>query len=119
MERPRKKRRFPLILLLLILIAGVIVYDGNTRLVTDEFTLGNASLPAAFEGFRVVQLSDIHTAVFGEGNRDLLDAVRKARPDIIAITGDLLDDDTVEDYVRDLMAGLTAIAPVYYVTGYH
>ena len=119
MRKPRKGHRFLLILLLLILIGLAIVYDSNTRLVTDEFTLGNASLPAVFEGFRVVQLSDLHTAVFGEGNRDLLDAVREARPDIIAITGDLLDDDTAEDYVRDLMAGLTAIAPVYYVTGNH
>lgn len=118
-HRPKKRHRGILILLVLALIAAVILYDGNTRLVTDEFVLESGALPEDFEGFRIVQLSDLHAAVFGEGNEKLISAVRDARPDIICITGDMVDGQRgqQEPYVRELMGDLTAIAPVYYVSG--
>ncbi len=122
MERkPRKKRRFFLVLLVLILIFGVIVYDGNTRIVTDEYALGNARLPESFEGFRIVQLSDVHAAVFGKDNAELFAAVREAKPDLICVTGDLVDSarEQQEAWVREFIPRLTAIAPVLYVSGNH
>jgi len=117
---PKRRRRgcFPGLFLIFALLAALI-WDGNTRLVTDEYSLGGARLPAGFDGFRIVQLSDLHTKEFGAGNEKLLDAVSDARPDIIAVTGDLIDSDRAEDYVRTLMTALTKIAPVYYVTGNH
>ncbi len=122
MERkPRKKRKFLLVLLVLALIFGVIVYDGNTRLVTDEYALGNARLPESFEGFRIVQLSDVHAAVFGKDNAELVDAVREARPDLICLTGDLVDGDRSEQepWVRGFISELVKTAPVFYVSGNH
>lgn len=120
MERkPRKKHRFLKFLLVLALIAGVLVYDSNTRLVTDEFTLGNERLPESLEGFRIVQLSDLHAASFGKSNAKLVSAVREAAPDIIAITGDMVDAQGQREYVEELIPQLTAIAPVYFVSGNH
>ncbi len=107
------------VLLFLILAAIWIVYDGNTRIVTDEYSLGNGRLPEGFEGMRVVQLSDVHAAVFGRDNERLYNAVRAARPDIIAVTGDLVDDPEQLDYAREFFDAVTAIAPTYYVSGNH
>jgi predicted MPP superfamily phosphohydrolase len=117
------RRRAGLFLLLLIVVFAFLIYDGNTRLVTEEFILEYGNLPAAFNGYRLVQLSDIHAAVFGAGNRKLLEAVEKARPNSIVITGDLVSYsdtlDTVYDVVLPLVRSLKTIAPVYYVTGNH
>ncbi len=117
----RKLRRCILVLLILAVLLGIAVWDSQTRLVTDEFTVGNSLLPDAFEGFRIVHLSDLHATSFGEGNEKLLSAVRDAAPDIICVTGDMVDGprSEQEDYVRTLMTGLTAIAPVYFVSGNH
>lgn len=119
MGRKRHRGRVLLTLLVLIAIAAVIIYDSNTRIVTDEFTLGSSRLPAGFEGFRAVHLSDLHAKSFGEGNRELIEAVEKASPDIIVITGDMVDGAGQDDYVRELIPALVDIAPVYYVSGNH
>ncbi len=108
-----------MILVVLLLILAALVYDSNTRIVEDTYTVANGRLPEGFSGFRVVQLSDLHTTRFGENNSKLFEMVRGQAPDIIAVTGDLIDEERDEDYVRELMTGLTQIAPVYYVTGNH
>ena len=46
---------------------------------------------AAFSGFRIEQVSDLHNAEFGEGNATLLKMLSECEPDIIVITGDLVD----------------------------
>lgn len=44
--------------------------------------------------FRVVQLSDLHDSVFGESNKQLLSVVADASPDLILLTGDMVDKKT-------------------------
>jgi uncharacterized protein len=119
-----QRRHFGIFAILLLAILVVILaLDSNTRLVVDERPLYFDSLPAAFDGYRIAQLSDVHAAVFGKDNKTLLGAVSKARPDIIVVTGDLInyDDDEASDMgiVRPLVRALIKIAPVYYVTGNH
>jgi len=124
-----RRRRVPvilIILLVLVLAAVVILVDSNTRLVTTEFGLYYGNLPAAFDGYRIVVLSDIHAAEIGKGNETLIDIVSNAKPDMIAITGDLIDKVQAAkpvwkqlEIAGQLIEGLTPIAPVYYVTGNH
>ena len=101
-----------------VVVCGGLLADSNLRLVTTEYTLRCPALPAAFDGFRIVQLSDVHGAVYGKNNEALLRRVREASPDLIAVT-DLADKYTDFADVDTLLAGLTAIAPVYYVSGNH
>ena len=121
MDKPKKRHVFLKLLLLLALICAVLVYDSNNRLVTDVFSLGNERLPEDLEGLRIVHLSDLHARSFGKDNEKLISAIADARPDIICITGDLVDKDQArqEGYVRQLMAAITQIAPVYFVSGNH
>ena len=86
-----------------------------------RYELGYASLPAAFDGFRLVQLSDLHGARFGKGNARLLAAVRAERPELIALTGDILQTDSDSEVfaAASLCAALARIAPTYFVSGNH
>ena len=113
----RKWRKIAIAALPVLLLVGV--WWDNMRLVTEEFAYADPALPAAFEGFRVVQLSDLHGRQFGAGNARLIAAVERAQPDLIALTGDFVDEySSVADLIP-LVDGLAALAPVYYVTGNH
>ena len=118
----RKRRRWLLLGVFLAALLGVIAWVawGNTALVTTELSVKSGKLPAAFDGFRIVQVSDLHNASFGEGNAELLERVEQAQPDCIALTGDLVDSrhtdvDTALSFAREA----AKIAPTYYVTGNH
>jgi len=70
---------------------GGFLYWSNKSIVTTEYSCASDRLPAEFDGFRIVNVSDLQSEYFGKDQEDLLNAVRAAEPDIIVITGDLLD----------------------------
>ena len=119
----RKVFSFVLLIVILLVVAGLV--DSNFLIVATEYELSYANLPAAFDGFRIAVLSDVHAAVFGEGNERLISLVRDAAPDIIAITGDLIDGHAGPAAAEQLgiaaalVEALVTIAPVYYITGNH
>ena len=118
-RRPRRRTRAAAVLCVLLALGALLVYDSNTRLVTTEYTVESGRIPAGFDGYRIVRLSDLHGAEFGENNEKLLSAVREAAPDMIAVTGDLTDGSTPLEYAEETFKALSMIAPVYYVTGNH
>lgn len=121
-SKPRRRRgRGLLFLLALTVLAGLYVWWGNTALQTEAFSPSFRDLPPGFNGCRVVVLGDLHSTFFGEKNKPLLEAVEAQEPDYIFLVGDLLDAfrDVPENYAEETAAGLTAIAPTYYVTGNH
>ncbi len=108
-------------------VAGVTAYGlyrglkyCNRALVATEYRLRSERVPEAFGGFRIAHISDLQSEYFGEEQRELLEMVRNGNPDIIAITGDLVDRNHT-DFMAALKAvsGLLKIAPVYYVNGNH
>lgn len=106
------------VVLLLILVIWTIW--GNTALMVSTVIVSGSRIPAVFSGFRIAQVSDLHNAEFGEGNIELLKLLSENEPDIIVITGDLVDSQHTDiniavDFVREAVR----IAPVYYVTGNH
>jgi len=125
MKPYRRRRIFPIFLILFILLAGILIYDGNTRIVVTEYELYFENLPDSFDGFRIAMLSDIHAAVFGDSNERLIALVTEAQPDIIAITGDLIDGyeqlaaEIQLEIAESLVTSLSPLAPIYYVTGNH
>ena len=80
------------VILLVVLLLGVWwVLWANTALEVTEYSINSSEIPEGFDGFRIAQVSDLHNAVFGEDNKDLLNMLRQTEPDIIVITGDLVD----------------------------
>lgn len=111
------KKLLTFLLVLALLALGV--WFGNNSIETDVYFFSSPTLPDGFDGYRIVQLSDLHGKSFGEGNSRLLRAVENAEPDMIAITGDLVDAQSELSDVLPFIGSLTALAPVYYVTGNH
>lgn len=107
-----------LIVVLFILIAWTIW--GNKALMVDAVTISSSRIPAAFSGFRIAQVSDLHNAEFGKNNVELLKLLSESRPDIIVITGDLIDAQRTDVGIAICFAQESVrIASTYYVTGNH
>lgn len=122
MRRPdhRKTRHLvPKLLLVLIIFLVAALLDSRYRLVTDHFSIVDAELPVEFDGFRIVQLSDLHEREFGENNARLVAAVAEETPDLIALTGDFIDSAEGIEVVLTLAEQLTELAPVYFISGNH
>ncbi len=72
------------------------------------------------KGFKVVHLTDLHNYEFGLKNCRLLGKVKKEAPDVIFLTGDMLnEDETRTDILINLIEQLVRIAPVYASMGNH
>lgn len=119
-RRPRSRLHAVMRCGLLALLV-LFVYWDNTALRTDSLTYTSTALPTEFDGLRIVQLSDLHNREFGEDNARLYRAVEQAAPDLIFLTGDLVDEyaEAPVPYARAVGEALSAIAPTYFVTGNH
>ena len=121
MKRGRRKRN--IVLLCSGAICAILVIWtlwSNTALMVNEITVSSPRLLASFSGFRIAQVSDLHNAEFGEDNAPLLQALSDCQPDIIVITGDLIDAQHTDIEIALNFAKESAhIAPTYYVLGNH
>jgi len=119
MKAEKKKKRGLLTAAVLLLAAGCVLWDSKYSLQSTEYELEFASLPREFDGLRIVQLSDLHGSEFGTDNERLAELVRRQRPDIIAITGDMAESLPELQIFEHLLEKLQGIAPIYYVRGNH
>ena len=93
---------------------------GNRAVMVHTISVTDRNLTHAFEGFRIAQISDLHNEVFGAGNGQLLTLLAETKPDVIVITGDLIDSrHTDVDAALEFARGAVELAPVYYVPGNH
>lgn len=104
---------------LLALLTAWIVWS-NTALEVNFTVVSSGDLPNSFSGFRIAQVSDLHNTEFGEGNETLLRLLDESAPDVILLTGDLVDSRRTDIGVGIAFAEQAVqIAPTYYVTGNH
>lgn len=115
-------RKYPIMLCLPVIVLVLLVWTlwGNTALTLTEYPVESARLPASFDGFRIAQVSDLHNTEFGTDNKKLLTMLEDSQPDLITVTGDLLDSRRTDvDVAVDFLRQAVQIAPVYYVPGNH
>lgn len=116
------KRRVIVLITAAVLVPALLIWLlwANSSPAATQVTVASGALPEAFEGFKIAHVSDLHNAVFGRKNEKLLSLIRAAEPDIIAITGDLIDSRHTDiDSALAFVEAAAEIAPVYYVTGNH
>lgn len=121
-KAPKKLHSFRIALAVLVTLAALFALlfaDSANRLVTTDYTVTSARLPADFDGFRIVQLSDLHAAEFGKDNAQLVRAVAAAQPDLIVLTGDFIEAEDQIPVTLALARQLVPLAPVYFVSGNH
>ena len=116
--------KFILTAFVLLVLTNAIL---NQMVFVTRVTAVSADLPAAFAGYEIAQLSDVHS-IRSERQADrIVEQVEGLAPDLIVLTGDLVDSGYYsrtygtdgEKLTLGLLARLTAIAPVYYVYGNH
>ena len=121
MTASRKKKIIAFTVALIFLLALIIwTAWANTALELNTFTITSKRLPNAFNGYRIAHISDLHNTEIGDGNERLLELLEISKPDIIAITGDIVDSRNTDIDTALLFAKeAVKIAPCYFVTGNH
>ena len=119
MKKPNKKTVL-IVSVLVILCLGIWTIWGNIALEVNEYEIVSDRIPEAFAGFRIAQVSDLHNKDFGEGYGQLLTLLSEINPDIIVVTGDLIDSRRTDlDVALEFAWQAGKIARVYYVSGNH
>lgn len=107
------------VLTIILLIVGLTYYSNNAVEIT-EYSITSSNWPNALDGYRIIHLSDLHNKSFGRNQKHLLKKVDDLKPDLIIMTGDLIDRRHYEkEPAIQLMNGCLDIAPTAYVTGNH
>ena len=104
----------------LCLLAVPVCRWQNDGLMLTRYTAALPGLPEELEGLTLVQVSDLHSKRMGEGQEVLLNTISQAKPDVILLTGDLVDGRRPKlEPALELARGAAALAPTCYVTGNH
>lgn len=108
-----------IILALIAAAAAFLIKDSRDDLEISRYEVKSQKLPESFDGFKIVQLSDLHGAEFGEDGMELVEKVKELEPDMIALTGDFVTDEGDLAAVEKLAARLVKLCPVYFISGNH
>lgn len=113
----------------ILIISGIILYArfiGTSGLYVKEYKVTNSSIPDSFYGTKIVQISDIHygRTIKKQELQNMVDKVNQLKPDIIVLTGDLIDKDTMltdkmATVISDILKQLNATIGKYAITGNH
>lgn len=117
----KKLIKFLCFLAVFSLLFAVYSHFENTVIEVTKYTVRSERLPDAFDGFKIVQVSDLHSADFGNGYSGLIKKIKACQPDIIVVTGDISATDDEKD-IKSAISFINKavkIAPIYYVTGNH
>lgn len=113
---------YAIIISAVLIAAGAVVLIAvmNKAVTLTEISVESEKIPESFSGLRIAQISDLHNCLFGEENEKLLNVLSEAEPDIIVMTGDIIDSyktdvDVSIAFVREAVK----IAPCLYVMGNH
>lgn len=99
------------VLLILLIFTGT-----DTRLRTVRYGIRDERID---QSVRIALITDLHSCRYGEGMKDLIDAVDREKPDVLILGGDIYDD-VLEDDNTDTFLRLTGTRyPSFYVTGNH
>lgn len=116
----KKKKLILSFLTVLFAVLAIWIAWGNSALELNRFEVKSDRIPESFDGYRIAHISDLHNAEMGEKNEKLITLLREAEPDIVVITGDLIDSRRTDiDVALDFTGEAVKIAPCFYVTGNH
>ena len=119
MKEIGKKILISILIVLAVVFAVWVIWD-NQRIVVTEIEVKSERLPEKFAGYRIAHVTDLHNDEFGKENEKLLAVIEGTKPDMIAITGDLLDSRRTDlKKAINFVQKAVQIAPCYYVTGNH
>lgn len=101
------------------LLLGAFLYWQNDGLMLTKMTY-HGDIPEGFDGYKILQVADLQNKVFGKNQEPILHKIEQSAPDIIVLTGDLLDRNRTDvDAAMKFIKEIVNFAPVYFVSGNH
>lgn len=107
---------------MVLCILALIYFRLETRhFIIKRHTVASEKLPADFNHVKLALITDLHNTEYGKGNRRLLEAIDKEKPDYILIAGDMLVGKINADFTHavDFLKAIAERYPVYYSYGNH
>lgn len=115
----KRKKKIIIILICILMIALFCFWQNNVLEVT-HYTFSSNEISDNFDGYRIVQISDLHNKEFGNEQQRLIKKIQELQPDMIAVTGDIVDSSHTDiDVAIAFLEKAVKIAPCYYITGNH
>lgn len=115
-----KHNKIILVLIFLTFLFFSLSIGFYNELEVTDYIVTDGRIPSSFDGYTIVQLSDFHCKRFGNQEEILIKAVKTAKPDLIVLTGDLIDKNHQDiENVSLLLEGLQQICPVFTISGNH
>ena len=108
--------------IILFIVIGLVLFFNyqNNSITINEIEFKNDNIPDSFKGYKILQISDLHNKEFGKEQETILSKINKINPDIIVVTGDLIDSkNTNVDVAMKLINKAINISPIYYISGNH
>ncbi|MGM9552321.1 MAG: metallophosphoesterase [Clostridia bacterium] len=117
MVKLKKKYILAIFIAVIAIVSGIMIYVGNSAVGITQYEISDKKIPESFSNFRIAQISDLHNT---DNNEKIIGKLKSVKPDIIVITGDMIDArNTKVSVALDFTERAVKIAPVYYVTGNH
>ena len=118
--RKKRRHRFRTFLAVMIVLGLIVFLALWQRLTVSRYTVTLDDLPDEFNGFRIVQVTDLHCARFGDHQEELCQKIESLEPDILVLTGDMMDQNILDpEPTRELCEYFADKVPMYAVTGNH
>ena len=114
----KHKRRIKKIIISLTVITIFLAFAFYTQLTIKHYTVTKSEISDG-SNIRIVLLSDLHSCIYGENQTKLINKIKKQKPDIILMVGDIADDVTPINGTKLLLNEIVKLAPCYYVSGNH
>jgi len=112
----KKTKHRTLFLVLIALVVSLAVIALDQRLAETRYTIESKKIGRPV---RIIFLSDLHSCVYGDGQAELIAKIDQANPDLIVMSGDMVDDVMLQDGAKLLFDAIAERYPCYYVTGNH
>lgn len=120
MRNKLKRKKVIILLVFLVILLCIFLKWQNDSISITEINYHNNKIPDSFQGYKILHISDLHNKEFGKNQKNIVNHIENIRPDIIVVTGDLIDSKKTNiDTALDLIKRAIKIAPIYYVTGNH
>lgn len=104
----------------LVVLLGVYLWVQDNCLQVSEYTYSDWDIPSQFDGYKIVQVSDLHGKSIGKDHDKMIEKIKEQDPDIIVLTGDLVDRRRWNiDSAMSFAKQAAEIAPVYFIAGNH
>jgi len=106
--------------LAIIITFMILLYIENNSLEKSNYFYDLKKIPLSFEGFKILQISDLHNKTFGKDNKKLIKLIDDENPDVVVVTGDIYYSYTgkIENSLK-FLEDISKKYTVYFVSGNH